>query len=524
MKRINTVIFYLVVIMVNLNAQTVTDYDGNVYNTVQIGKQTWMRENLKTTHYSDGSVIPYIPDPVEWSLLSTGAYSIYNNDSSTIETYGYLYNWYAVIDENNICPAGWHVPLDADWTILETYLEGREVAGGKLKEAGISHWEDPNTNATNESGFTALPGGLRFPDGVFYSIGRRGFFWSSTKNTEIYAWLRYMECTSESIFKTNYDKHNGLSVRCIKDKELTVNLDSGLIAHYPFNGDANDLSGNNIHGETHETTLTADRFGYENRAFGFIYNSFISGSDENDNLPAEGDPRTIAAWIKPINATVFNEKTIYTYGNLSYRFQLYLDNYGKPAIGFDNTSSFNSGDSAIKDSIWTHIAGVYEGPLTSYYRIYMNGKESAAPKYCSGLPLCNRPFTWNIAHDQFAGDEYRGFLDDVRIYNRVLNSLEIEALFSDTMSYVTSIRPDFSNCNKETEFSCQFINSDYITIKTDLVNEYLVTIYSLDGIQIIQKLFYDREITIDISSVATGVYIIKVTNSQGVSTGKFIKQ
>ena len=149
---------------------TVTDIDGNTYQTVKIGDQWWMAENLKVTCYRNGDAIPNITDGTTWASLSTGAYCEYNNDINNVATYGRLYNWYAVTDSRNIAPAGWHVPSDAEWKQLEMYLGMSQSEadatgwrgtdeGGKLKEVGTMHWNSPNTGATNESGFTALPGG-----------------------------------------------------------------------------------------------------------------------------------------------------------------------------------------------------------------------------------------------------------------------------------------------------------------------------------------------------------------------------
>jgi len=169
---------------------TVTDIDGNVYKTVKIGNQWWMAENLKVTRYRNGDPIPNITDNHTWVDLSTGAYCNYNNDISNVATYGRLYNWYAVDESRNIAPAGWHVPTDDEWKQLEIYLgmsptEADEThwrgtdEGGKLKETGTTHWYSPNTGATNESGFTALPGGYRVSGG-FSSLGFGAYFWSST--------------------------------------------------------------------------------------------------------------------------------------------------------------------------------------------------------------------------------------------------------------------------------------------------------------------------------------------------------
>lgn len=154
----------------NESNATVKDIDGNQYQTVKIGSQVWMKENLKVTRYRNGDPIPRVTVNSEWVDLATGAYcACYNDEGTTAFTYGYLYNWYAVDDRRNLAPAGWHVPTDAEWQILMDYLGGEILAGGKLKETGTSHWASPNTGATNESGFTARPGGIRgFDYGRFH--------------------------------------------------------------------------------------------------------------------------------------------------------------------------------------------------------------------------------------------------------------------------------------------------------------------------------------------------------------------
>lgn len=191
---------------------TVTDIDGNIYHTVTIGTQTWMVENLKTTRYRNGTTIPNITDGTTWTNLSTGAYCDYDSTPNNSIIYGKLYNWYAVIDSRNIAPTGWHVPTDAEWTMLTTYLGGESVAGGKLKETGTAHWIIPNLGATNESGFTALPGGRRG-----YYIGSVGNWWSSSEGIDIGVWIRSVDYNSSELYRYGLAKNSGLSVRCIKD-------------------------------------------------------------------------------------------------------------------------------------------------------------------------------------------------------------------------------------------------------------------------------------------------------------------
>ncbi len=200
----------------NTTNTIVTDIDGNSYKTVQIGTQVWMAENLKTTKYNNGTEIPLVTGGTEWGALTTPAYCWYNNDAPTNkEIYGAFYNWYT-INTGNLCPSGWHVPSDGEWTALTDYLGGESIAGGKLKETGTTHWTSPNTGATNESGFTALPGGHRYWDGTFDVIGMSCSWWSSTGNAG-YGWMRDMDYNLSSIRGGGVYKNYGYSVRCLQD-------------------------------------------------------------------------------------------------------------------------------------------------------------------------------------------------------------------------------------------------------------------------------------------------------------------
>jgi len=172
-----------------LNYGSVTDIDGNVYKTIQIGTQTWMAENLKTTKYRNGDPITYLTDYATWNILNLGAYFWFNNDITNKGTYGALYNWYAATDSRNIAPAGWHVPTYDELTTLINYLGGT-LAAGKIKETGTNHWPSPNTG-TNETGFTALPGGIR--DGnSFIGIEQTGYWWTTSGNPFSYVWDLYI--------------------------------------------------------------------------------------------------------------------------------------------------------------------------------------------------------------------------------------------------------------------------------------------------------------------------------------------
>jgi len=198
---------------------TVTDADGNIYSAVIIGTQTWMQENLKTTKYNDNTSIPLVTDNTAWSNLSTPGYCYYNNEESTYKNiYGALYNWFTV-NTGKLCPGGWHVPTDAEWTVLTNYLGGESLAGGKMKETGFLHWTSPNTGATNESGLTILAGGYRQVPGNFISILETGAYWSSTYNSPgLDSWFRsFGYLTTEAFRGWGDGNKTGFSVRCIKN-------------------------------------------------------------------------------------------------------------------------------------------------------------------------------------------------------------------------------------------------------------------------------------------------------------------
>ncbi len=199
--------------------EVITDRDGNIYKTVMIGDQIWMAENLRTTSLNDGTPVVNETDMTKWVQITTPAYSWCNNDIGTKEPYGALYNWYAV-NTGKLCPSGWRVPSDEDWKKLTDFLGGHEIAGGKLKESGTVHWNSPNTGATNESGFTAVPAGYRYGyfwgQGTFYENGINGYYFTSTECTDTHIWTRTMNSGNTKIYRSIFVKNNGFSVRCIK--------------------------------------------------------------------------------------------------------------------------------------------------------------------------------------------------------------------------------------------------------------------------------------------------------------------
>jgi uncharacterized protein (TIGR02145 family) len=209
---------------------TITDVDGNEYNTVSIGTQCWMASNLRVTKYNNGTSIPLDNSggstgdgsTETWTASTSGAITVYAHNNSNLTIYGYLYNWYAATDTRKICPSGWGIPTDPEWTTLTTFLEGLTVAGGKMKSDGTSYWLSPNTGATNESGFSALPGGWRrSSDGRFVDISLHAFFWSATEFNTSYAWDRLLVNYSDDVYRSyagyGRGKSSGASVRCLKD-------------------------------------------------------------------------------------------------------------------------------------------------------------------------------------------------------------------------------------------------------------------------------------------------------------------
>lgn len=210
--------------------RTVTDIDGNVYTTIKIGDQWWMAENLKVAHYRNGEEIPEVTDNTAWSGLSTGARCVYDNTESNADTYGYLYNWYAVNDSRNIAPEGWHVPTDEEWKQLEVALgmsqseaddtvwrgtnEGSKLAG--RAELWNNHALENNA-AFGESGFSALPGGCRFYDGYFGGLGSNADFWSATEASTDVAWARALGYDYSAVGRSGGNKHYGFSVRLVRD-------------------------------------------------------------------------------------------------------------------------------------------------------------------------------------------------------------------------------------------------------------------------------------------------------------------
>jgi len=191
-------------------------FNGHTYSSIVLGNgQEWMAENLRTTVYANGDPITNVT--ASWENLTTEAWAHWGNASQYENPYGKLYNWYAVSDPRNVCPSGWHVPTDAEWTVLTEYLGGELVAGGKMKSTGTQYWESPNIDATNESGFAGLPGGARILGPISYGLGTLGVWWSSSEASADVSWLRQLVNYDGAVIRDLGGKENGFSIRCLRD-------------------------------------------------------------------------------------------------------------------------------------------------------------------------------------------------------------------------------------------------------------------------------------------------------------------
>jgi len=221
------IITFLVLGLTAIAQQTVTDFDGNVYETVTIGEQVWIKENLKSRHYADGTPVPDVV--------------AYNNDDSLGVIYGLLYTWDDAMNGSSqpgaqgVCPCDWHVPSDAEWTILENFLGGSSIAGGKMKEAGTDHWLPPNTGATNSSGFTGLPAGefdAYFNPNKFWLLHTAAVFWTSSQTNQSQAIERYLSCDDALCGNLAWQKVMKYSIRCVKDTPSKIEIESNQIHGY----------------------------------------------------------------------------------------------------------------------------------------------------------------------------------------------------------------------------------------------------------------------------------------------------
>jgi uncharacterized protein (TIGR02145 family) len=425
---------------------TVQDVEGNTYKTVEIGNQTWMAENLKTTKYADGT-------PLEFGNTKTSDkkyYFIYDNDPEYKEKYGLLYSWFGAINSNDaihyqkggqgVCPSGWHIPDKEEKDELISFLGGPAMAAGKLKESGFEHWISPNTDATNESDFSGRGAGIythlaEMLDGYgFASKNKFTAYWTS----EIF---QGNDFPYPAPFGLNYlyndlyspiDIYCGASVRCLKDRPVTLQKD--LVAWYPFNGYADDKSGKEHGGEVHGSTLTMDRFGQEKKAYHFDGSSYI---EVRDHFDMDFNPSTsfsIACWIKLENKegdymTVL-EKAIQNYIGYGISVGSGKDPYVVFTIISDKQEAalYKPDSPPINDGAWHFVVAIVNREEKSM-KLYQDGDllseltVDAAREFDLST---NASFKMGKSD---LGYFFKGDLDDVRVYRRVLQEPEIKELY-----------------------------------------------------------------------------------------------
>jgi uncharacterized protein (TIGR02145 family) len=210
--------------LVTLNT-TALDLDGNIYPLVTICGKTWSRTNLNVSRYKNGEIIPQVTSYNEWLNSTNGAWCYFENNSTNGLIYGKIYNWYAINDPRGLAPEGYHIPSETEWNELINCLDVNanggsttpNIAGGKMKSTGTSLWTSPNTGATNESGFTGLPGGYRSNGGQFFDVGGRGYWWSSTQFNQQQAWTRHVNNVTAQVNKFLNYKNSGFYVRFVKN-------------------------------------------------------------------------------------------------------------------------------------------------------------------------------------------------------------------------------------------------------------------------------------------------------------------
>lgn len=527
-----------------LPLETVTDIDGNVYNTVQIGNQVWMQENLKTTRYSDGTAIPLINTTEAWDALSINdaAYCWYDDDINNKNIYGALYTWAAamngaeVTDSNSsrvqgACPTGWHIPSWEEWgdlihtldtNIFSPYYSGGGIAGGKMKVVGTSNWQSPNAGATNESGFSALPSGGRGESGNFLYIDTAGIWWSGTKwgDNHVRTFMVYYNSIGYSMLSTPLP--SGLSIRCLKDTvEASSNLEEGLVAYYPFDGNAQDYSEFHNHGIINGAQLTTGINGYENTAYVFDgINDYIKVAG---NFPITNN-FTISLWAYSEDDSGYSN--LLSDGSSAYGGNDFLINFKGNDIGIraDKNASLNYEDfspEALQNlnlvNNWSHIVWTMS-PTSS--TIYVNGEakitineKGSNEGYHDDYSFIGARQVWG-SPDNF----FKGKLDEIKMYNRALSYTEIQSLYALNKPIITS-----NNIVKKTISIYPNPASEILNIE-GLQSKTIGHVYNSNGQMMFSKEIDAQSGHISVSELPFGLYILKMNVGDGVVIKRFAKQ
>jgi uncharacterized protein (TIGR02145 family) len=388
----------------------VTDVQGNKYKTVLIGRQRWMAENLRTTKFRNGNRITHTADAQDWSNTMGECYCWYLNDSTGKIPFGALYNR-KTVQNDDLCPSGWHIPSNNEWYELEDYEGGYNIAGAKLKEAGTSLWIPENTGATDENGFSGVPGGMRNSDGSFTGMGDYSGMWISGDR----ACVQILSGNNNEFLGSCGPDQEGHSVRCIENQGGT---EEGLLAYYPFNGNAHDESGNGHDGAVYGAELAPDRFGNENNAYLFRETDFISL--ENTSAYNLFNGFALAAWVKlsPGSNGPIISKHIHPSNN---GFAMAANN-NHISLSTNSDQFLVSTNEIDSDGTWHFVLGTLNGHLLSVY--------------VDGLPRGTQIVEYTVGNSiniRIGSDSTTSFfeasIDDVRIFNHTLNQDEVVTLY-----------------------------------------------------------------------------------------------
>ncbi|MEN8251083.1 MAG: FISUMP domain-containing protein, partial [Bacteroidota bacterium] len=425
---------------------SVSDYNGNVYNTLRAGNQIWLQQNLLSTHYADGTILE------DGSSIGdiTGNYSsqyqfAFDDDDANTLIYGRLYTWAAAMrgatssDDNpgttqGVCPDGWHMPTDSEWKEFELQLGMSEGlinkmynrgidAGGRIKLDSTKYWLEPNLAATNSSGYTALPAGYRPPIGGFNHLKAYGYFWTATQEDISNAYLRGLHYNSAGIIRNRLDKAMAFSVRCLQNFSP---LDDGLVAHYPFSGSPFDVSGNGNNGIITNAELSTDRF--NNAISAYSFNGIDAGINFGHNSSQQfTNQLSLVAWVNPSELKSLEQMVISKWGDVDESFYLAIDNTGNPfgKIRFTDSQEVTiTSNTDLPLNNWSMITMTYDGDS-----VYLYVNDTKTFSVLETRDIHSGTLDLIIANDNTGNLPFKGSIDDVRVYNRSLTALEIDSLY-----------------------------------------------------------------------------------------------